>query len=60
MVVVSSKNLLAPVVVVEAYDVTWMATLLQAISAVNNKVTYPATELSVVTGLVTLFNPSPT
>ena len=60
MVVVVCKNLLAPVVVVERYDVTWIATLLQAISAVNLKVTYPATVLTTSYGVVILFKPSPT
>jgi hypothetical protein len=59
VVVVSSKNLLAPVEVVETNEVTWIETLFQAISAVNNKIVYPGTVLLTETGTVALFNPSP-
>jgi len=59
VVVVSSKNLLAPVEVVETYEVTCIETLFQAISAANNKIVYPGTVLLTEIGDVYLFNPSP-
>lgn len=56
--VVYSNNLL-PAVVVERTPVTLIVTALQAISAFNNNLTYPLTELSIYLIVAFLFKPLP-
>jgi len=56
--VVYSNNLL-PKAVVERTPVTLIVTALQAISAFNNNLTYPATELSTYLIVAFLFKPLP-
>jgi hypothetical protein len=53
------NNLLPPAAFVDKYDVTWMVTLVQAISTFNNNKTYPLTVLLIFSIVAALFNPLP-